>query len=59
MEFGWLRGSTVEASKAENHLFVPEQKELERTSTRNRPDVGNILFYWSSQTGFRSCRIFY
>ena len=53
MELGWVRGSTVEASKAEYQSFVREQRQLEFISTKSRPDVGNILSSWSSKAGFR------
>ena len=58
-ELGWVRGSTVEASKAEYQSFVRDQKQLERISTRSCPDVGNILCSWSSQSGFRARRHLY
>ena len=32
---------------------MQEQRLLERTSTRGRPDVGNVLTFCSSQAGFR------
>ena len=33
----------MEACKSEYQSFVQEQRQLERTSTRSRPDVGNVL----------------
>ena len=56
VECGWEKGSNVEACKAEFHSFVREQRQLERHSTRKRPDVGNILAYIAQQTGFQSRR---
>ena len=56
VECGWEKGSNVEACKAEIQSFVREQRQLERHSTRKRPDVGNILAYFAQQTGFQSRR---
>ena len=50
---GWVRGSDMEACKSEYQSFVQEQRLLERTSRRGRPDVGNVLTFCSSQAGFR------
>ena len=50
---GWARGEDMEACKSEYQSFVQEQRQLERTSTRSRPDVGNVLTFCSSQAGFR------
>ena len=50
---GWVRGGDMEACKSEYQSFVQEQMLLERTSTRGRPDVGNVLTFCSSQAGFR------
>ena len=55
-ECGWEKGSDVEACKAEFQSFVREHSQLERHSTRKRPDVGNILAYFAHQTGFQSRR---
>ena len=54
VECGWEKGSHVEACKAEFQSFLREQRQLERHSTRKRPDVGNILAYFAQQTGFQS-----
>ena len=59
MELGWVLGSTVEASEAEYQSFMRDQRQLERIYPRSRPDVGNILFSWSSQSGFRARRQLY
>ena len=56
VECGWEKGSNVESCKAEFQFFVREQRQLERHSTRKRPDVGNILAYFAHQTGFQSRR---
>ena len=56
VECGWEKGSHIEACKAEFQSFVREQRQLERHSTRKRPDVRNILAYFSQQTGFQSRR---
>ena len=50
---GWVRGRDMEACKSEYQSFVQEQRQLERTSTRSRPDVGNVLSFCSSRAGFR------
>ena len=50
---GWVRGRDMEACKSEYQSFVQEQRQLERTSTRSRPDVGNVLSFCASQAGFR------
>ena len=56
VDCGWEKGSNVEACKAEFQSFVREQRQLERRSTRKRPDVGDILAYFAQQTGFQSRR---
>ena len=43
LEKGWTRGSEVEACRAEYQSFVQEQRQLERSSTRSRPDVDDVL----------------
>ena len=53
VECGWEKGSNVEVCKAEFQSFVREQRQLERLSTKKRPDVGNILVYLAEQTGFQ------
>ena len=50
---GWVRGGDMEACKSEYQSFVQEHRQQERTSTRSRPDVGNVLTFCSSQAGFR------
>ena len=56
LEKGWTRGSEVEACRAEYQFFVQEQRQLERSSTRSRPDVGDVLSFCSAQAGFRARR---
>ena len=56
VDCGWEKGSNVEVCKAEFQSFVWEQRQLERHSTRTRPDVMNILVYFSQQTGFQCPR---
>ena len=43
VECGWQKGANVKACKTEFQSFVREQRQLERHSTKKRPDVGNIL----------------
>ena len=59
LEKGWTMGSEVEACQAEYQSFVQEQRQLERSSTRSRPDVGNVLSFCSAQAGFRARRHLY
>ena len=59
LEKGWTRGSEVEACWAEYQSFVQEQRQLERSSTRSRPDVGDVLSFCSGQAGFRARRQLY
>ena len=59
LEKGWVRGAEMEACKSEYQSFVQEQRQLERTSTRSRPDIGNVLTFCSSQAGFRVQRHLY
>ena len=59
LEKGWTRGNEVEACRAEYQSFVQEQQQLERSSTRSRPDVGDVLSFCSGQAGFRARRHLY
>ena len=52
-EKGRVSGSEIEACSAEHQPFVQEQQQLERSSTRNRPDVRNFQSICSLQAGFR------
>ena len=54
LDRGWVKGSEIEAYRAEYQSFAQEQRQLERSSTRSRPDVGDVLSYCSSQAGFRA-----
>ena len=59
LERGWIRGSEAEAFRAEYQSFVGEQRQLGRSSTRSRPDVGDVLSFCSGQAGFRARRHLY
>ena len=59
LEESWLRGAQMEACKSEYQLFVPEQRQLQQTSTKSRSDIGKILTICSSQVGFRAVCIKY
>ena len=59
LEKGWTKGSEVEARRAEYQSFVQEQRQLERSSTRIRPDVGDVLSFCSGQAGFLARRHLY
>ena len=62
LEKRWARGAETEDCKSEYQSFqsfVQEQRQLKRTSTRSRPDVGNVLTFRSSQVGFRVPRHLY
>ena len=54
LEKGWTKGSEVEACRAEYQSFAQEQRQLERSSTRSRPDVGDVLSFCSGQAGFHA-----
>ena len=54
LDCGWIKGSEIDAFRAEYQSFVQEQRQLERSSTRSRPDVGDVLSFCSSQAGFRA-----
>ena len=54
LESGWMKGSEIEACRAEHQSFVQEQRQLERSSTRSRPGVGDVLSFCSSQAGVRA-----
>ena len=51
---GWMKGIEIEACRAEYQSFVQEQRQLERSSTRSCPDVGDVLSFCSSKAGFRA-----
>ena len=54
LDRGWVKGSEMEACRSEYQSFVQEQRQLERSSTRSRPDIGDVLSFCSSQVGFRA-----
>ena len=54
LESGWVKGSEIEACRSEYQSFVQEQRQLERTSTRSRPDIGDVLSFCCSQAGYRA-----
>ena len=54
LERGWMKGSEIEACRAEHQSMVQEQRQLERSSTRSRHDVGDVLSFCSWQAGFRA-----
>ena len=54
LERGWVKGSEIEACRSEYQSFVQEQRQLERSSTRSRPDIGDVLSFCCSQAGFRT-----
>ena len=56
LEKSWTRGSEVEACRSEYQSFVQEQRQLEQSSTRSRPDVGDVLSFFSGQAGSRARR---
>ena len=57
LEEGWTKGSEVEACRAEYQSFVQEQRQLQQSSTRSRPDVGDVLSFCSAQAGWCSCSL--
>ena len=54
LDLGWVKDSEIEACKSEYQSLVQEQRQLERSSTRSRPDIGDVLSLCSSQAGFRA-----
>ena len=54
LDRGWVRGSEIEACRSEYQSFVREQRQLERSSTRSRPDIGDVLSFCCLQAGFRA-----
>ena len=43
LDRGWVKGSEIEACRSEYQSFVQEQRQLERSSTRSRPDKGDVM----------------
>ena len=54
LDRGWVKGTEIEACRSEYQSFVQEQRQLERSSTRSRPDIGDVQSFCSSQAGFRA-----
>ena len=54
LEKGWTREIEVEACRAEYQFLVQEQRQLERSSTRSHPDVGDVLTFCSAQAALRA-----
>ena len=54
LERGWVKGSEIEPCRSENKSIVQEQRQLEWSSMRSRPDKGDFLSFCSSQVGFRA-----
>ena len=52
LEKSWTGASQVEACRAEYQSFVQEERQLERSSTRSRLDVADVLSFCSAQVGF-------
>ena len=50
----WVKGSEIEACRSEYQSFVQEQLQLQRSSTRSRPNIGDVLSFCSSHFGFRA-----
>ena len=51
---GWVKGSEIWACRSEYQSFVQEQRQLERSSTRSSPDIGDVLSFCCSHSGFRA-----
>ena len=56
LDRGWVKGNEIETCRSEYQSFVQEQRQLERSSTRSRPDIGDVLSFCYSQAGFRARR---
>ena len=54
LERGWAKDSEIEACRSEYQSIVQEQRQLERSSTRSRPGIGDVLSFCCSQAGFRA-----
>ena len=59
LERGWVEGSEIDVCRSEYQSFVQEQRQLERSSTRSRPDIGDVLSFCCSQVGFRARQILF
>ena len=54
LDHGWVNGSEIEACQSEYQSFVQEQRQLERSSTRSRLAIGDVLSFCSSKAGLRA-----
>ena len=54
LDRGWAKGSDIEACRSEYQSFGQEQRQLERSSTRSRPDIVDVLSFCCSQAGSRA-----
>ena len=54
LERGWMKVGEIEACRAEYQSFAQEQQQLERSSARSRPEIGDVLSFCSLQVGFRA-----
>ena len=54
LEKGWTKANEVEACRAEYESVVQEQRQLERSFARSRPDLGDVLSFCSAEAGFRA-----
>ena len=54
LDRGWVRGSDIQACRSEYQSFVQERLQLERSLTRSRPDIGDVLTFCCSPAGFRA-----
>ena len=54
LDRAWVKDSEIEACRSEYQSFVQGQRQLERSSTRSRPDIGDVLSFSSSQAGFHA-----
>ena len=54
LESLWVKGTEIEACRSEYQSLVQEQRQLERSSTRSRPDIGDVLSFCCSQAGLRA-----
>ena len=54
LERGWIKGSEIEACRAEYQCFVQNQPQLERSSMKSGLDVSDVLSFCFSQAGFRA-----
>ena len=58
LNFGWVKGSDIEAAKAEFHSFVCEQRQIEQSSNLRVP-ITALFFFRCGQPGCCSRRQLY